>query len=278
VSLFAPANDNAHAPALAGVRAPSQAQGGRNPLTLALLGALALAGIAGLMALGVWQVERRTWKLDLIATVERRIHAAPVAAPGPAEWPAITAASAGYRHIEASGHYLNDRETRVQAVTALGPGFWVVTPFVTTQGFTVLVNRGFVPTERRDHATRRDGDIAGTTTVTGLLRVTEPKGAFLRSNDPAADRWYSRDVAAIAAARGLGTIAPYFIDADAVDAPGDSPRGGLTVVSFPNNHLVYALTWFTLAAMLAGATAFVTRDEWRRMAGRRPDRRRGIRT
>jgi len=278
VSLIAPANDNAHAPATARTRASSRARGSRNPLTLALLGALAGVGIAGLTALGVWQVERRAWKLDLIDTVEQRIHAAPLAAPGPAAWPAITPASAAYRRVTTRGHYLNNSETRVQAVTDLGPGFWVVTPFITDDGFTVLVNRGFVPTERRDPATRKGGDLVGNTTVTGLLRLTEPKGAFLRANDAATDRWYSRDVAAIATARGLGAVAPYFIDADAADVPGDGPRGGLTVVSFPNNHLVYALTWFALAAGLAGATAFVARDEWRRMAGRRPNERRGIST
>jgi surfeit locus 1 family protein len=85
--------------------------------------------------------------------------------------------------------------------------------------------------------------------VTGLLRLTEPKGAFLRSNDPAANRWYSRDVAAIAASQGIATVAPYFIDADRA---GDGwPRGGMTTVRFPNNHLVYALTWFALAGLVA---------------------------
>ncbi|MDB5653910.1 MAG: Surfeit locus 1 family protein, partial [Tardiphaga sp.] len=84
---------------------------------------------------------------------------------------------------------------------------------------------------------------------TGLLRVSEPKGGFLRSNDPAADRWFSRDVAAIAQKRGLAEVAPYFIDAAAV--PGVAvPVGGLTVISLPNNHLVYAITWFVLAAMV----------------------------
>ena len=85
--------------------------------------------------------------------------------------------------------------------------------------------------------------------ITGLLRVTEPKGGFLRANDPAADRWFSRDVASIAQARGLGDVAPYFIDA-AADAGQPLPVGGLTVISLPNNHLVYAVTWLVLAAMV----------------------------
>jgi surfeit locus 1 family protein len=98
--------------------------------------------------------------------------------------------------------------------------------------------------------------------LTGLLRVTEPRGAFLRHNDPAADRWYSRDVAAIAAARGIPKVAPYFIDADRSADPAALPVGGLTIIAFPNNHLLYALTWFGLAAMLAGWSPYVALLEW----------------
>jgi len=132
----------------------------------------------------------------------------------------------------------------------------------------VLINRGFVPPERRDPAARAAGQIAGEATVTGLLRVMEPGGAFLRTNDPASDRWFSRDVAAIAAARGLSAAAPYFIDADAASSAPDGPVGGLTVIAFHNNHLIYAITWYALALMLAGATAYVMREQWRfRRAG-----------
>lgn len=213
--------------------------------------------------LGWWQLERRVWKLQLIEQVDQRIHAAPVAVPGPDAWSRINPADDTYRKVTATGHFLNDRETLVQAVTRKGPGFWLVTPFRTTDGFTVLVNRGFVPTDKRDVAERKVGHKTGPTTVTGLLRMTEPKGGFLRSNDPQADRWFSRDVAAIAVARHLSNVAPFFIDADAASNPGGYPVGGLTVISFPNNHLVYAFTWFGLAIMLIGSAFIVARDEWR---------------
>jgi len=86
--------------------------------------------------------------------------------------------------------------------------------------------------------------------VTGLLRISEPHGGFLRANQPAARRWYSRDVAEIVKASGVTQAAPYFIDADATPNAGGWPRGGLTVIHFANSHLVYALTWFGLAAMV----------------------------
>jgi surfeit locus 1 family protein len=205
--------------------------------------AAALAAVAVLLALGIWQVERRAWKHALVAQVERRLAAAPVTAPGPAAWRTIDAGDA-YTRVRADGRYRARADVLVQAVTALGGGYWVVTPFDTAAGWTVLVNRGFVPAAERARIAPPSARF-----VTGLLRVSEPGGAFLRSNDPAAGRWYSRDVAAIARAGGLGDAAPYFIDADAAGAGW--PRGGMTVVRFADNHLVYALTWFALAALVA---------------------------
>ncbi len=128
-----------------------------------------------------------------------------------------------------------------------------------------MVNRGFVRKAPAQAATRERacGPGAAGASITGLLRMSEPGGGFLRHNDAAANRWYSRDVAAIAAARGLPPVAPYFLDQDA--EPGavalDAPVGGLTVISFNNNHLVYALTWFAMGVMAAGACIVVVREQ-----------------
>ncbi|SFO55587.1 surfeit locus 1 family protein [Bradyrhizobium sp. Ghvi] len=218
---------------------------------------LSLISFVVLMGLGVWQVERRAWKLALIDRVEQRVHAAAQPIPSPASWPAVSAANDEYRHVSVSGRFLHDRETLVQAVTEEGPGYWVLTPLKRSDGMTILINRGFVPSERRDPSTREAGNPDGQVEITGLLRITEPKGGFLRDNVPQHNRWYSRDVAAIAAARHLQNAAPFFVDADAGSQSAGGPIGGLTVIRFPNNHLVYALTWFALAFMLAGRL-FVT--------------------
>lgn len=223
--------------------------------------AVVVAGLAlfvGFLALGGWQVQRLAWKTHLIAQVDARVHAAAVPAPGPTQWAGVTRDKDQYRRVTVRGRFLHDKETLVQAVTDAGGGFWVMTPLVDDRGFTVLINRGFVPSGRRDPAVRADGQVEGQQTVTGLLRITEPKGGFLRANDPAGDRWRSRDVAAIAARRGLTTVAPYFIDADASPNPGGWPRGGLTVIRFANSHLVYALTWFGMALLtLVGLWLFL---------------------
>jgi surfeit locus 1 family protein len=228
-----------------------------------LLVVLMLTAAAGFAALGVWQLERRAWKLDLIERVDRRIHAAPVPVPPPEAWPSINAASDVYRRVSVEGHFLHDHETLVQAVTEQGAGYWVLTPLRAKDTGIVLVNRGFVPPDRRDPATRRTGNPEHSVRVTGLLRISEPGGGFLRNNDPQADRWYSRDVAAIAAARNLPAAAPFFIDADATPNHGGWPLGGLTVVAFHNNHLVYVITWFALALMAGGATLLAGREDWR---------------
>lgn len=243
--------------------APDEAppRGPRSPLTLAILAMLALAGIAGFVALGLWQVERMGWKRELKARIAERVHAAPVAPPGPAHWAGIS--DDEYLRVRLTGRFRHDREAFAQAVTAQGGGFWLLTPMETDQGFTVLINRGFVTPEQRDPATRSASRTKDPATVTGLLRLTEPQGGFLRENDPAAGRWFSRDVAAIAEAQQLGVTAPYFIDADGTPNPGGVPQGGLTVLSFPDNHLGYAVTWFALAAMVAGAAFYVGRAEWR---------------
>ncbi|KAB2901350.1 MAG: SURF1 family protein [Burkholderiaceae bacterium] len=236
---------------------------------------LALAGIAlflGFAALGAWQVQRRAWKLDLIERVTQRLHAAPVSLPPPSDWPRINAAGHEYLPVRAQGRWLPSKTVLTQATTELGAGFWVVTPLQMADGSQVLVNRGFIPQEQRlqwqDAPAAPEGDAP--VAVLGLLRMSEPGGGFLRTNDPAGQRWHSRDVAAIASAQGLDHAAPFFIDAGIPDAAASAPpaaaawpRPGLTVVRFHNSHLVYALTWWGLALMVAGAAWLVVRHELR---------------
>ena len=236
-------------------------------LRLALL-AMALLCCAAFIALGSWQVQRLHWKQDLIERVGRRVLAAPVPAPGPQEWPRLGAAADAYRRVKVSGTLLTAQSAKVQASTELGSGYWLLTPLRTADGGVTMINLGFISPEQARNVLPPQP--VSSFDVTGLLRMSEPGGGFLRENDPANERWYSRDVGAIAAARNLSAVAPYFIDADAPSAArlaasgGVAPVGGLTVISFHNNHLVYALTWYALALMMAGACFWVVRDERRR--------------
>jgi surfeit locus 1 family protein len=141
-------------------------------------------------ALGSWQVRRLQWKQALIARVEARVNAPAVPAPPRARWSGISAASDEYRHVALQGSFLYAQTARVQAVTELGAGFWLLTPMCTTDGI-VFVNRGFVPVgpapapappAPADACANAGPRIA----LTGLLRIGEPGGGFLRRNDPAA--------------------------------------------------------------------------------------------
>jgi surfeit locus 1 family protein len=239
--------------------APAGRRRGVSPVVtiLALLLVVLFAG------LGTWQVFRLQWKLDLIARVDARVHAAPVPPPPRERWAGITSASDEYRRLRLHGTYLYDLTTPVQALTEEGSGYWLLTPLCTADRAIILVNRGFIPAElgaRTRYAQPRAqgnpcaGAAGPAVDVVGLLRTSEHDGAFTRTNDPAAGRWYTRDVAAIAAARGLDAVAPFFVDAAAgQNPPGspDQPVGGLTVVNFHNSHLVYAITWYALALMVA---------------------------
>jgi surfeit locus 1 family protein len=236
-----------------------------------VLAVLALLLIVLFAGLGTWQVFRLQWKLDLIARVDARVHAVPAAPPLAGAWTGINAPDDEYRRLELNGTYLYDLTTPVQALTEQGSGYWLITPMCTTDGTIILVNRGFIPADLG--APTRYAPMAATgdpcapvlarhepaVRVVGLLRISERGGSFARDNEPVQNRWYSRDVAAIAATRKVGeagkTVAPYFVDAEAAQNPIDSPdrpTGGLTVVSFHNSHLVYALTWYALALMVAG--------------------------
>lgn len=243
----------------------------RSRTALIALAACALLAFAGFAALGTWQLFRLQWKLDLIDRVEHRVHAPPVPAPSPAQWPRVNTAGDEYRHVQLAGTFLHAHTTPVQATTALGFGYWLLTPLRSADGSVVLVNRGFVPAASLREALAARPDEAAT--VTGLLRMSEPGDIFPRRNDPAGNRWYSRDVRAIAGVLGLSRVAPYFVDADAVPESAtraaSSPVGGLTVVSFHNNHLVYALTWYALALMVAGAAFWAAREDWNSAHGDR---------
>ena len=232
-------------------------------------GAFTLAAIAAALgfafvlfaAHGARQVQRMHWKHDLVARVEARIHADAVPAPDADAWAASTPKEQEYRRVSVHGRWLPGRDTRVQALSDAGAGRWLLRPLRRDDESVVLVNLGFVP---EGQAVAPPTGAPGR--ATGLLRLSEPGGGFLRRNAPAEDRWYSRDVAAIARAHGLDAVAPYFIDADAATAAQAGtpwPRGGLTVVRFRDNHLGYALTWFALALLVAGGAWRLTLEETR---------------
>ena len=233
-----------------------------------------LCAFAILVGLGTWQLQRRAWKLDLIQRIEARVHAPAAPVPPAADWPGLDRERDEYRHLAARGTFDHARETLVYTVGGKGlgpyegaPGFLVITPLMRADGPPILVNRGFVPVDRRDPKTRAEGEVSGEVEVTGALRFPEEASYFVPANDPAHNAFYRRDPADIAAARGLAGAAPFIIDQDAGAAPGGFPMSAGTRVDLPNRHLEYALTWYGLAATLLGVVAAVVISRRRRGQG-----------
>ena len=223
-------------------------------------------GVAILIGLGCWQIERMGAKQRLIARVEQRAYQAPQPAPPEAAWAGLHPKTYDYARVQLAGTFRHDKEAHVHGLLSRGggrdavQGYYILTPLTQREGTTVIVNRGFVPTERVDPATRPEGQIAGEQTITGLMRAPQPRGWFIPADDPAHNDWFTRDARAIGAALGLDRVAPFTVDADGMPNPGGLPLGGTTVLTFRDNHLQYALTWFALALGLIGVFIFWARQ------------------
>ena len=217
------------------------------------------SAMAVLIGLGTWQLERKAWKEALIATVNARLAAPPGELPRPDQWAHLNPADAEYRRVRFRADFRHDQEALVQATKSAfrddvsGIGYWVFTP-AQASGRQVLVNRGFVPENRRDPASRPEG-LMPATEVTGVLRWPEPRNWFTPTDEPARNLFYARDPASIANAKGLDGAAPFYIEQEAPVPPGGWPHPSPLRVRLANDHLQYAITWYSLAAVLIGVFA-----------------------
>lgn len=237
-------------------------------LSLILPTLLAAAGMTVLLKFGFWQLDRLEWKNDLIARVQSRMSMPSVPAPFESEWAKVNAKSDEYRRVRVVGTFKHEYEVAVFTTLSKpkgklsGQGYWILTPLVQPNGSIVIVNRGFVPLAYRDSDTRKHGLIPGQVTITGPLRMPDPVHWFTPENVSSHNNWYRKDPAEIAKTLKLKRVAPFLVDSDGTTNPSRLPQGGETRVEFPNNHLGYAITWFGLAAALAGVFfAFV----WQRI-------------
>jgi surfeit locus 1 family protein len=202
-----------------------------------------------LLGLGSWQIERLFWKRELIAQRQAALAAAPIVAPRSLQ----DARGTEFRHVSDEGVYLHDKEIFLGATSAAGrSGYQVLTPLQEAGGRIVFINRGFIPADLKDPAKRAAGQVTGPVRVEGLLRLPPAKKPvwFLPDNRPDLNYWFWVDLPAMAAADKLDHVAPFYIDADASPNPGGWPKGGVTRLELPNNHLQYAFTWFSLAVAL----------------------------
>ncbi len=216
----------------------------------------ALLAFAVLVALGTWQIERKAWKEGLIAVLTERLAAPPSALPAPSTWSSLDQANEEYRRVKFSATFDHGKESLVYAVASAfrpdvaGPGYWIFTPARLTDGGFVIVNRGFVPQRRKDATSRTDGQIAGPVEIAGALRWPEARHWFSPTDDALHNLWFTRDPLAIADAKGVRPVAPFYVEQESPVPPGGLPQPGKLTVRLRNEHLQYALTWYGLALVL----------------------------
>lgn len=232
------------------------AQGSRSLRSIVIASAVTAIGLAILISLGVWQLNRLAWKEGLIATLHERLSAAPVGLPSRAEWPKLTPDNSEFRRVTLRVEFPDSQRASVYAgAPALradlkSPGYFIFAPARLPGGETVVINTGWVPADRQYQWS------GGSREIVGYLRWPEQPGLFVSDHDTSGAIWFVRDQRAMARLRGWGEVAPFYIDQESPVPAGGLPKPGPLTVNLRNNHLGYAWTWFGLAGTLVGVFAF----------------------
>lgn len=211
----------------------------------------ALPALVVLVGLGTWQLQRLSWKQDLIANMEAQLEAAPVALPVESldleDW--------AFRPVRLTGRFMDEPEFVFPARTFEGKvGHDVLTPFVRDSGEVVMIHRGWVPEGERAQAAGTGGEIEA------IVREPWLKTPFRPDNDPTGNQWFWMDLPAMQALLPEGNLAPYYLALVPTAEGSDKiPIARPVHVALPNNHLEYALTWYALAAILAVITILYLR-------------------
>lgn len=239
-------------------------------------GIFTLILIAVFVGLGVWQLQRRLEKHALIATLESKLATAPVALPPPAAWPALTSASDEFRRVTFTATYAKLPDAMVYSSGSAvrddisGPGTWAFLPTKLASGETVVINTGFVQNTMQDRAfeDRVVGRLVTGTPVelSGYIRFPEQPGTLTPKADTAKRLWFARDHRAMAQALGWGEVAPFYIDLAAPVPESGTPKPGPLTVHLRDDHMQYAITWFSLAACVVIAFGLWWRGQRRKAA------------
>jgi surfeit locus 1 family protein len=222
------------------------------------------------LGLGLWQMERREWKRDILDRMAVNQAARPLALDELLRGDPL---SHEYGRVKFAGTFLHDKEFYLAARSLKNTvGLQVVTPLKTDDGRVVLFERGWIPQEKKDPARRTEGQLAGKVELTGIVRRTQEQRQFAPDNVPERNVWFHVDVPlmrSMAGGKPDPKLDTFFLEADATPNPGGVPVGGQTRLDIPNDHLQYAITWFLIAAALAGVyLAYHWENGWLTVAGR----------
>jgi cytochrome oxidase assembly protein ShyY1 len=241
-------------------------------------GVFTLLMVAAFVGLGIWQLQRRVEKHVLVAALNERLAAAPVALPAPSQWSALTPERDEFRRVSFAATYASRPDAMVYSSGSAvrddisGPGTWAFMPARLPTGETVVINTGFVQNTMQD---RSQQDRAVTRLVThepvnlsGYIRFPESAGTLTPSENPGKRLWFTRDHLAMARTLGWGEagrpVAPFYIDLEQPVPASGIPKPGPLQVHLKDDHLQYAITWFTLAGAVLIAFGFWMRGQRRR--------------
>jgi cytochrome oxidase assembly protein ShyY1 len=224
-------------------------------------GLFTLFVVALFVGLGLWQLQRRVEKHALMAVLGERLAAQPAPLPSPAQWDALNPAADEFRRVSFRATYVSLPDAMVYASGSavrddvFGPGTWAFLPARLASGGSVVINAGFVQNTMQDRgledrvvARLLTGEPA---TMTGYIRFPEHAGPLTPSENTAKRLWFARDHLAMAGALGWGNVAPFYIDLEQPVPPNGIPKPGSLDVHLKDDHLQYAITWFTLAGAVA---------------------------
>ena len=202
-----------------------------------------------MIGLSIWQVQRLHWKEGLIAERVSRTTAEPIALPPVG----ADLAPLEFRRVSVTGTFDHAHELYLAARSQNGNiGYWIMTPLKLESGETVLIERGWVPEEKKLPETRPQGQFPGTVTLNGIIRLPQVKTFFQPENEPAKNVWFYIDPKQMVEAAGVPARTDLYLDAEKTEIPGNYPLGGQARIELPNDHLQYAITWALLALSLAG--------------------------
>jgi cytochrome oxidase assembly protein ShyY1 len=223
-----------------------------------------VTGVAVLLGLGTWQIERKAWKEALIESLTQRLDAAPQPLPPASGWPSLNPEADEFKRVRFTAAFLpgrrfNDTQREARLYTggtsalredAKGPGYLVFAPARLPDGSTVVVDRGYVAALHPTASTPPVSLPPGPVDVIGVIRFPEQPGWFDTAYNATDDLWFVRDSVAMAARNGWGYVAPFYIEMEAPAPAGGVPHPGRLQVHLRNEHLQYAITWYGLAAVL----------------------------
>lgn len=239
-------------------------------------GLFTLTMIAVFIGLGFWQLERRVEKHALIAALTERLAAEPAPLPSASEWRSLAPERDEFRRVRFKATFGAGSDAMVYSAGSAvrddvsGPGTWAFMPARLAGGSTIVVNAGFVQNTMQDRA-EQDRDVGRLVTgsaidLTGYIRFPEHAGLLTPAANAAKRLWFARDHLEMARTLGWGEVAPFYIDLEQPVPPNGIPKPGPLQVHLKDDHLQYAITWFTLAGAVAIAFVVWWRGRRSRMA------------